>query len=57
MTDDEATAMPPHLRRAVSGLDGLIARAEAAKARWVANGWVATGGLWPWRRSPTSGWR
>jgi hypothetical protein len=35
---DDRVPMPPHLRRAVAGLDGLIARAEAAKARWAAAG-------------------
>jgi hypothetical protein len=35
--------MPPHLRRVLDGLDGLIARAEAAKARWMANGPVVAG--------------
>jgi hypothetical protein len=43
MTDDEATATPPHLRRAVSGLDGLIARTGAANVRLEANGWAVPG--------------
>ena len=35
--------MPPHVRRTLAGLDTLIARAEAAKARWVANGDTVAG--------------
>ena len=30
--------MPPHLRRVLAGLDGMIAQAEALKARWAATG-------------------
>jgi hypothetical protein len=30
--------MPPHLRRLLDGLDGMIAQAEASKARWAAAG-------------------
>ncbi len=39
----EAAAMPPHLRRTIAGLDGLIARAEAARARWAVNGEAVAG--------------
>jgi hypothetical protein len=42
-TADDTAPMPPHLRRTLAGLDGLIARAEAARARWVANGEAAAG--------------
>ena len=31
-------AMPAHLRRLLAGLDGLIAQAEAARARGAAGG-------------------
>lgn len=39
----EVGAMPPHLRRTLAGLDGLIARAEAATARWAVNGEAVAG--------------
>ena len=42
-TADDTAPMPPHLRRTLAGLDGLIARAEATRARWVANGEAAAG--------------
>ena len=48
-TTDDTVPMPPHLRRAVAGLDGLITRAEAARARWAANGETVAGD----RRSAT----
>ena len=31
-------ATPAHLRRLLAGLDGMIAQAEALKARWAATG-------------------
>ena len=34
----EAEPMPPHLRRVLAGLDGMIAQTEASKARWTAAG-------------------
>ena len=43
MTDDESAAMPPHLRRTLAGLDGLVAKTEATKARLEANGWAVPG--------------
>ncbi len=43
MTDDESAAMPPHLRRTLAGLDGLIAKTQATKARLEANGWAVPG--------------
>ena len=42
-TEPPEDAMAPHLRRVLDGLDGLIARAEAAKARLEANGWAVPG--------------
>jgi hypothetical protein len=35
--------MPPHLRRVLDGLDRLIAKTEATKARWAANGEATVG--------------
>ena len=34
----EPGPMPPHLRRVLAGLDGMIAQAEASRARWAATG-------------------
>jgi hypothetical protein len=31
----EPEPVPPHLRRLLDGLDGMIAQAEASKARWA----------------------
>ncbi len=42
-TEPPEPSMPPHLRRVLDRLDGLIARAEAAKARWVPNGEAVAG--------------
>ena len=42
-TEPPEDAMPPHPRRVLDGLDGLIARAEAAEARLEANGWAVPG--------------
>ena len=35
--------MPPHLRRVLDRLDGLIAKTEVTKARLEANGWAVPG--------------
>ena len=40
---DDTGPMPPHLRRVLDGLDGLIAKTQATKARWAANGEAAAG--------------
>ena len=42
-TEPPEPSMPPHLRRVLDRLDGLIAKTEATKARWAANGEAAAG--------------
>jgi hypothetical protein len=37
-TPEVAGSTPPHLRRVLAGIDGMIAQAEALKARWAATG-------------------
>ncbi len=42
-TETPEDAMPPHLRRTLAGLDGLIAKTVVTKARLEANGWTVPG--------------
>ena len=42
-TETPEDAMPPHLRRTLAGLDELIAKTEATRARLEANGWAVPG--------------